>query len=88
MSLIWATLATLALILAVFSIVDIVRRRLGTGPTVAWVLLVVILPFVGSVVYWALRKPEPEDVQRIADAERAREDEARRRSVDSTGLGR
>jgi hypothetical protein len=88
MSLVWFTIATLALILAVFSIVDIVRRRLGTGPTVAWVLFVLILPFVGSVVYWALRKPEPEDVQHIADAERAREDEARRRSVDGTGLGR
>jgi Phospholipase_D-nuclease N-terminal len=85
-SLLWITVAVLALIIAAISVVDIVRRHLGTGRTAAWLLLVLILPFIGSVLYWALRKPSPEDVARIADAERSRRDEARRQPFDSTGL--
>ena len=59
---------------------------LGAAKTAAWVLLVIILPLVGSIIYWALRKPEPGDAQRTADAERARREQAARRPFDSTGF--
>jgi type VI protein secretion system component VasK len=85
-SLLWITVAVLALIIAAISIVDIVRRHLGFERTVAWLLIVLVLPFVGSVLYWALRKPSPDEVTRIADAERSRRDEARQQPFDSTGL--
>jgi Phospholipase_D-nuclease N-terminal len=87
MSLVWGTIAFLLIIVWVLSIVDIIRRHLGARRTAAWLLIVLILPFVGSLLYWALRKPPPDEVKRIADAERARREEAGRRPFDSTGLG-
>ena len=86
MSFIWWMLAVAVAIVWVISLVDIFRRHLGAGRTAAYVLLVLILPLVGSLIYWALRKPEPGDAQRTADAERARREEARRRPFDSTGF--
>jgi NADH:ubiquinone oxidoreductase subunit 6 (subunit J) len=87
MTIIWITLAIAVFIVWVISLVDILRRDLGTQRTVAWVLIVIILPIVGSVLYWALRKPEPGESQRIADAQRDRREQAARRPFDSTGLG-
>ena len=87
MTIVWVTLAILVFIVWVLSLVDIFRRHLGTQRTIAWVLLVIILPIVGSVVYWVLRKPEPGEAQRIADAQRDRREQAARRGIDSTGLG-
>jgi NADH:ubiquinone oxidoreductase subunit 6 (subunit J) len=85
-SFIWWMLAVAVVIVWVISLLDIFRRRLGAAKTAAWVLLVIILPLVGSIIYWALRKPEPGDAQRTADAERARREQAARRPFDSTGF--
>jgi hypothetical protein len=57
----WTLLALVAVVAWVVALVDIVRRRdeLSRKQLVAWVLLVVILPVVGTVLYFALgRKPE------------------------------
>ena len=86
MSFIWWMLAVAVAIVWVISLFDIFRRHLGGGRTAAWVLLILILPLVGSLIYVLQRKPEPGDAQRTADAERARRDEARRRPFDSTGF--
>ena len=48
MSLLWGTIA------------DLVRRHLGTKRTVAWLLIVLILPLLGAGLYWVLRGPEAE----------------------------
>jgi Phospholipase_D-nuclease N-terminal len=56
----WTLLALVAVVAWVVALVDIVRRRdeLSRKQLVAWVLLVVILPVVGTVLYFALgRKP-------------------------------
>ena len=86
MSIIWWLLAVAVAIVWVISLVDIFRRRLGAGRTAAYVLLIVILPLVGSLIYWGLRKPEAGDAEHTEAAERARRDEARRRPFDSTGF--
>jgi type VI protein secretion system component VasK len=86
MSFIWWMLAVAVAIVWVISLVDIFRRRLDAARTAAYVLLILILPLVGSLIYWGLRKPEPGDAKRTADAERARREEARRRPFDSTGF--
>ena len=86
MSFIWWILAVAVAIVWVISLVDIFRRHLGVQRTAAWVLLVLILPLVGSLIYWALRKPEAGEAERTADAQRARRDEARRRPFDSSGF--
>ena len=50
----WWLLGVFILILWVFTIVDIVRRRhsRSAGQTAAWTLLVLILPVVGTVIYF------------------------------------
>lgn len=56
----WTLLALVAVVAWVVALVDIVRRRheLESKQLVAWILLVVILPVVGTVLYFALgRKP-------------------------------
>jgi type VI protein secretion system component VasK len=86
MSFIWWMLLMAVVIVWAISLFDIFRRHLGASRTAAWVLLVLILPLVGSMIYWALRKPEPGDAQRTADAQRDRREQAGRRPFDSTGF--
>jgi hypothetical protein len=87
MSVILATIGVALVIVWVITVVDIVRRHLGAKQTSAWLLIVVLLPFVGALAYWVLRKPEPEDAARVAAAQRDRHDQAQRRSFDSTNFG-
>jgi hypothetical protein len=87
-SIIWVTIGVALVIVWMITVVDIVRRHLGAKQTSAWLLIVVLLPFVGALAYWVLRKPEPGDAARLAAVERDRRDEARRRrSFDSTNFG-
>jgi hypothetical protein len=72
--------------LAVVSIVDVFRSDLSRGRTAAWVIVVLLLPLVGSLLYWALRRPSGAEIQYQADAERALREDARRRPFDSTGF--
>jgi hypothetical protein len=86
----WALGGLLGLIVFavwVVSVVDIVRSHLGRGQIAAWLLIVLLLPLVGSGLYWALRKPSAEDVEYQAESERALRESAHRRPFDSTGIG-
>jgi uncharacterized membrane protein YhaH (DUF805 family) len=67
-------------IIWVVSIVDIVRRRMDAKHTAAWVLLVVVLPVLGSFIYWVQRPATPEEVEQTvgAQADLRRERGARR----------
>jgi hypothetical protein len=65
-SLLWGTIAVLLVIVWVISVVDIVRSRLGASRTIGWILLVTVLTFIGSAVYWSVRKPGQEEVERLA----------------------
>jgi hypothetical protein len=45
-----------------FAVVDIVRRRarLRRGQLAAWLLIVIILPVLGTILYFAVgRRPDP-----------------------------
>jgi hypothetical protein len=56
----WTLLALVAVVAWIVALVDIVRRRgeLVRRQLVAWVLIVVILPVVGTVLYFVFgRKP-------------------------------
>jgi hypothetical protein len=55
-------------------IVDIVRRHLSPAQTAGWILLVVLLPLVGTLVYFLLRKPTEEEIVRAQAAAAARRD--------------
>ena len=58
MSLLWGAIAVVAAVVWLVTISDLVRRRLGTSRTVAWLLIVLIVPLLGAALYWALRGPE------------------------------
>lgn len=90
MSLLWITVTVLIAIIAVISLVDLIRThdRHGTWGIVGWAVLIVVLPFIGSIIYWAVRKPSEAEVedQRLAEAS-LRNDAARGR-FDSTAYRR
>jgi hypothetical protein len=65
MTLLWIFGSIIAVILAVVTIVDIVQRHYGGGKTALWIVLVVILPFLGSIAYWALRKPDAGEAEAV-----------------------
>jgi hypothetical protein len=47
----------------------------------------VILPFIGSAIYWAVRKPAPDEAEQEYLAEASRRHDAARRPFDSSGMG-
>jgi hypothetical protein len=74
------------LVVWVITVSDMVRRHLGRGKTAAWLVIVILLPFAGSILYWLLRRPTAEEIQRQADDELALRQEAQRRGIGSTGI--
>ena len=74
MPLFWILVFCLVALVWVLSIVDIVRRHYPSGKTAAWILLVVILPFIGTIIYWFERESTTEEaeLQHMAEADRHR----------------
>jgi drug/metabolite transporter (DMT)-like permease len=70
MGVLWGVLAVLAAFIWIVTLFDLFRRHLPTGTTVAWLLIVLILPFVGALAYWAMRKTPADEVERALDTER------------------
>jgi O-antigen ligase len=74
MTFLWIALATLVAVVWVLSLMDLFRRRYPTGTTIAWLALIVILPVIGSAIYWTARKPTAEEIEhdQLAQAEHRR----------------
>jgi Phospholipase_D-nuclease N-terminal len=66
---------------------DIVRSKFGAGKTAAWLLIVILVPFIGALLYWTLRKPEDDEVQRQYDNEIAMRESRRHRPADGSYYG-
>jgi hypothetical protein len=79
MGLLWTLIGVVVLLIVVLTIVDIVRRHLGAGATTAWILIVIIVPIIGSIIYWAMRKPSADEVEQSYAAEADRRAQANRR---------
>jgi hypothetical protein len=43
----------------VLTLADVFRQQYEMWTSIAWVLVVLIFPLVGSLVYWIARKPPP-----------------------------
>jgi hypothetical protein len=80
---IWIVIAVAVAIAWILGVVDIFRRRLDAKHTVAWLLLVLILPILGTILYWILRPPESGDLARAEAAQR----DVRQHRHDSSGFG-
>jgi Phospholipase_D-nuclease N-terminal len=68
-SLFWTLIAILVAIIWVITLIDLFRRHLGAGPTIGWVLLVIVLPFIGAIIYWIVRKPSADEVEQYVEAD-------------------
>ena len=78
MSLFWTLIAICVAIIWVITLIDLFRRHLGAGPTAGWVLLVILLPFVGAIIYWVVRKPSTQEVEQYVGVDqRLRREEQR-----------
>jgi hypothetical protein len=58
----------------VAGLVDIFRHPMPTGHRVFWILIVLVLPIIGTLAYFTLRKPTEREVRaaQAAAAERRR----------------
>jgi hypothetical protein len=74
--------ACMLIAVVVLTIVDIVKRHLATGATVGWIVLVLVLPFVGAVIYWVVRKPDPTDPEQLYRLEAEQRRAAAHRRLD------
>jgi hypothetical protein len=74
------------LIVWTLTLVDIFRRHYSGWMTVGYIALIVILPFFGSAIYWAVRKPSREEAERAYLAQEDVRRSAASRPFDSTGM--
>jgi hypothetical protein len=44
-------------------LVDIVRRPLSRQAKAAWILIVLVFPFIGTLLYFLMRKPTQEELR-------------------------
>ena len=86
MSLLWITVFCLVALVWVLSVVDIVRQHYSGSTTAAWIVLVLVLPIVGSIIYWLVRKPGRGEAEQQYLAEADRRRSAAARPFDSTGI--
>ena len=56
------------------AIVDIFRHPMPTSQRVLWIVIVLVLPIVGTIAYFTLRKPTEHEIRasQAARAERRR----------------
>jgi hypothetical protein len=87
MSVLWITVFCLVALVWVLSVVDIVRRHYSGSTMAAWIALVLVLPIVGSIIYWLVRKPRRAEAEQQYLAEADRRRSAAARPFDSTGMG-
>jgi uncharacterized membrane protein len=86
----WFLVSLVVVIIAVISLFDLIRYRdrHGTSGIVGWAVLIVILPFVGSIAYWAMRDTSTQEVEDQRLAEESLRQEAERGRFDSTAFRR
>ena len=86
MTVFWIIGAIALAVIWAITIVDLFRHHHSGGATVGWLVLIVLLPFVGALIYWAIRTPSRDEVeqQMLGEAELRRS--AAARPFDSTGM--
>ena len=86
MTVFWIIGVSALAVIWVISIVDVFRHHYSGATTVGWLALIVLLPFIGALIYWSMRKPTHDEVEQqyLGEAERRRS--AAARPFDSTGL--
>ena len=53
-----AILGLIVLVLDIIAIVDALKSSMNTGKKALWIILIIVLPFVGMVLYFLLGKKQ------------------------------
>jgi hypothetical protein len=69
------------------AVVDVMRRHYTGWAIVGWLLLILALPIVGPMIYFALRKPTSDEVEQSYLATRELERVSAARPVGGLGTG-
>jgi hypothetical protein len=59
----WVFILLPLVIVWVIGLVDIVRRPLSRQATAGWIVIVLGFPFIGTLVYFLLRKPTQDELR-------------------------
>jgi hypothetical protein len=70
---VWIFILVPVLLIWAVGLIDIFRRDLPRGTKAAWVLIVVLLPIVGTIAYFLLRKPTEKEIRQAQQARQAGE---------------
>ena len=54
----WVAISVALVAVWVFTVVDLFSRNLDRRHALAWFLIVILLPFIGALLYWVLRRRE------------------------------
>ena len=79
---VWVFILLPVLVIWVAGLVDIVRRDLPRSTKAGWIIVVLLLPVIGTVVYFLMRKPTEAELRQAGHAATTREsapEPARRR---------
>jgi hypothetical protein len=78
----WFLVIAVLIIVAVITIVDAVRQKNGGWSMAGWVLLIVILPAIGCLIYWITRDYTSDDVEQAFLADQDRRYETAHKPID------
>ena len=65
----WFFIGIPLLVIWAIAIVDIIRRDLSSMTKAAWIMIVLILPVIGTIAYFVMRKPTEQEVRRAVEAQ-------------------
>jgi len=74
------------IILWVAAVFDVIRQHYSGWTVVGWLLVVLLLPIFGPILYFAMRKPREGDAESTYLAQRDLQHARAGRSPDSTGF--
>ena len=83
----WFAVAVVVAVVWALGLVDLFRRHLDFKHTIAWLLIVLILPILGTILYWVLRQPDAGELERAEAAQRDLRHSRHEQPFDSTGFG-
>ena len=69
---VWVFVALPLLVVWAIGLVDILRRDYPWKQKTAWILLVVLLPVVGTITYFLVRKPTQAEIDEAVRARNVR----------------
>lgn len=64
----WLFILLPLIIIWALGLVDIVRRDLSRQTKAGWIVIVLLLPVVGTLVYFLMRKPTESEIRTSRDA--------------------